>query len=129
LDEIGIVRAWHEALNRGDADAIVALSHEDIEVGGPRGTGHGSALLRDWVARAGIQLEPLRWFPRGGDVVVEERARWQSPDSGKLGEPITLASAFHVADGRVRSVIRYESVEAALAATGLGPDDEETKPR
>ena len=124
MDEIGIIRAWHEELNLGDADELVAHSHDDIEVGGPRGTGHGSALLRDWVARAGIQLEPQRWFHRGSDVVVEERARWLAPESGELGEPIIVASAFRVADDRVQRVGRYETVAAALAATGLTTNDE-----
>src|SRR3712207_7719526 len=56
------VRAWHEAVNRGDVDALLALSDDEIEIGGPRGSARGSAVLRDWLERAGIRLEPCRWF-------------------------------------------------------------------
>jgi hypothetical protein len=37
-DRFAVVRAWHEAVNQGDVDALVALSDDDIEVGGPRGS-------------------------------------------------------------------------------------------
>jgi hypothetical protein len=43
-DRFEIVRAWHEAVNRGDAEAVVALSHDDIEVGGPRGSALGQVF-------------------------------------------------------------------------------------
>lgn len=46
-DAVAVVLAWHAALNDGDADRLVALSTEEIEVGGPRGVGRGSALLRE----------------------------------------------------------------------------------
>ena len=58
-DRLEVVRAWHDAVSRGDANALVALSADDIEVGGPRGSAHGHAILRDWLERAGIQLQPL----------------------------------------------------------------------
>src|SRR5215207_10043597 len=79
-DRLEIVRAWHEAVNRGDADALLALSDEDIEVGGPRGSARGSAVLRNWLGRAGIQLEPRRWFASPSELVVEQVATWQSAD-------------------------------------------------
>ena len=60
--EVQTVLAWHEALNAGDADRLVKLSHPGIEVGGPRGGGRGGALLREWVAavvRHGMLEEAL----------------------------------------------------------------------
>lgn len=39
---VGIVEAWQEALNSGAIEGLVTLSHPDIEVGGPRGTGRGT---------------------------------------------------------------------------------------
>src|SRR5918995_3226988 len=94
-DRLETVRAWHEAVNRGDADAAVALSQDDIEVGGPRGSARGSALLRDWLARAGIQLEPRRWFASPSELVVEQIATWRSPD-GTFTDPQTIATLFSV---------------------------------
>jgi hypothetical protein len=127
-DQIALIQAWHDALNRGDTDALLALSHDDIEVGGPRGSGHGSALLRDWVARAGIRLQPRRWFAKDDALVVEQLATWRDPTTGQPTPPAGAASAFVVDAGRVRRVLRYETLDAALAAAGLTLQDE-TRPQ
>jgi len=111
-----VVQEWHAALNEGDADRLVALSTEDVEVGGPRGTGRGAALLRDWVARASIHLAPLQILTRDGAVVVEQSARWRG-DDGQLGEPKKVATLFRLRDGKVASVIRFPDVDSAVAAS------------
>ena len=122
-DRLEVVRAWHEAVNRGDADALVALSDDEIEVGGPRGSARGHATLRDWLDRAGIQLEPRRWFASPTELVVEQAATWRGPD-GIVSDPQLIASSFTVEDGKVMRTIRYGSLEEALAATGLTLTDE-----
>jgi ketosteroid isomerase-like protein len=122
-DPLEVVRAWHEAVNQGDADALAALSDDDIEVGGPRGSAHGHETLRDWLERAGIQFEPRRWFVSSADLVVEQVATWRGPD-GAVTDPQIIASSFTVEDGRVMRTIRYGSLEEALAATGLTVADE-----
>jgi hypothetical protein len=122
-DPFEVVRAWHEAVNRGDADALVALSDEDIEVGGPRGSARGHATLRDWLDRAGIQLAPRRWFASPAELVVEQVATWRGSD-GVLTNPQIIASSFTVEGGKVMRTIRYGSLEEALAATGLTLVDE-----
>jgi hypothetical protein len=43
--EVGIVKAWHETLNDGDIDRLVALSHLYVEVGGACRIGRGVQLL------------------------------------------------------------------------------------
>ena len=122
-DRFEIVRAWHEAVNRGDADALVALSDDDIEVGGPRGSARGSVVLRDWLARAGIRLEPQRWFASPSELVVEQVATWQSPDD-TVTEPQIIASSFTVENALVTRTVRYGSLMDALAAAGLTMQDE-----
>jgi hypothetical protein len=122
-DPFEVVRAWHEAVNRGDANALVALSDEDIEVGGPRGSARGHVILRDWLDRAGIQLEPRRWFASPPDLVVEQVATWRGSD-GAVTNPQIIASSFTVDGGKVMRTIRYGSLEEALAATGLALVDE-----
>jgi hypothetical protein len=122
-DRFAVVRAWHEAVNRGDADALVALCDDDIEVGGPRGSAHGRAVLRDWLDRAGIQLELRRWFASPAELVVEQVATWRGPD-GEATNPQTIASSFTVEDGLVKRTVRYGSLEEALAATDLTLLDE-----
>jgi hypothetical protein len=58
--EMRTVTAWHEALNSRDVERLVGLSHPDVRVGGPRETGHGADILREWVDLAGIRLTPGR---------------------------------------------------------------------
>ena len=122
-DQFEVVRAWHEAVNRGDADALVALCHDDIEIGGPRGSARGSAVLRDWLDRADIQLEPRRWFASPGELVVEQVASWRGPD-GAVTNPEIVASSFRVENGRVRRTIRHGSLPEALAESALTLLDE-----
>jgi limonene-1,2-epoxide hydrolase len=125
---VELVLAWHAALNAGDVERLADLSTADVEVGGPRGAGRGAALLRDWVARAGIQLEPGRIFSRGGVLVVEQSARWRS-ETGESGQPQQVASVFAVRDERVAAVIRYSDVQSALEAAGLDQTDEQATGR
>jgi ketosteroid isomerase-like protein len=122
--ELRVVAAWHEALNAGDADRLVELSHPEIEVGGPRGTGRGASLLREWVERAGIRLDPLRVFHEAETVVVEQEARWRSPETGEMSGSQVVASSFVVRDGRVASVSRFSDLSEALRAAGLGGSQE-----
>ena len=116
--EVQVVLAWHAALNEADVERLMSLSADDVEVGGPRGVGNGAELLRDWVARAGIRMEPIRWQAQGRSVVVLQSAQWQTPD-GQLTSPQEVASVFRVDDGQVSSVARYADFGAALQAAGL----------
>lgn len=117
--ELEVVKAWHEVVNAGDIDRLATLVHEDIEVGGPRGSGYGIALLRDWVVRAGVRFEPQRFFQRGDEVVVEQRAIWRLPETGETGEPQKVASSFLVRGGRVQRVMRYPDLGTALTVAEL----------
>jgi hypothetical protein len=114
-----VVQAWHDALNRGDVEQLIALSTEEIEVGGPRGRGSGPAaeLLREWFGRAGVRMEPKQTFERDHVVVVEEEATWPGT------EPQVVASVFRVEAGRVASVVRYADLSSALDAGGLTQED------
>lgn len=122
--EVRVVVAWHEALNAGDLDGLAALSHPDVEVGGPRGAGRGARLLREWAQRASVRLEPRRVFHRTRTVVVEEEAEWRSPETGELVGNGTIGSVFVVRDGRVASVLRYDDLASALDAANLDETDE-----
>lgn len=122
--EVRVVGDWHEALNAGDADRLVELSHPDVEMGGPRGraadeVARGTGVLREWVARANIRLEPRRLFNHGETVVVEEVAEWRSPDTEEIIGSQTVASVFAVRGGRVTSVVRHGDLTSALTAANL----------
>jgi ketosteroid isomerase-like protein len=121
--EVAVVRAWHDALNAGDADRLVALSSEDVEVGGPRGAGTGGPLLREWVERAGIRMHIRRLFHRAGAVVAEERAEWLSAGSGAATGGQDVATVFRIRDGRVAAAIRHDDLASALRAADVDEAD------
>ncbi len=122
--ELRVVEAWHAALNEGDVDRLAALSHPDVEIGGPRGSGRGLRLLREWADRANIRLEPRHLFRRGESVVVEQLGQWRSAESGEVIGSRIVASVFVVSDGRVKSVARYDDLSEALNTAGLDSSDE-----
>lgn len=123
-DRVEVVEAWHEALNAGDADRLVRLSHPDVAMEGPRGSVRGSEVLRAWVARANIRLEPLLWYARGQTVVVKEAATWRDAQTGEPTGEATVATVFGVDDGLVAGVARYDDLAAALSAAGLDESHE-----
>ena len=124
VDTLALIDRWHAAVNERDADGLLALCHEDIEVAGPRGTVTGRAVLADWLERAGFSAEPSRWFCGAGghDAVVEQRATWRLPDGGR--STATVASRFRVRDGLLVAYARHDDLAAALAAARLGEADE-----
>lgn len=119
-----VVLDWHEALHGGDVERLVALSDPDIEVGGPRGSGRGVQLLREWVERANIHLASRRVFQSAGTMVVEQGAEWRSADTGEVAGSQTVASIFVVRDGLVASVLRYDDLADALRVAQLDESDE-----
>ena len=123
LSPATIVGAWQDAANRGDADRLVELSAPNIEVAGPRGSGRGAGLLRDWLGRAGLQVQPHRVFTRADRVVVEQDAVWHDA-AGHLSGATRMASTFTVEAGLVTRFARHDTLEEALIAAGITLADE-----
>lgn len=114
--EIATVLAWHDALNAGDNDTLLKLCSEDIEIGDSDGALQGHQALLDWVQRSGRGVvEVGRLYVHDGVVVAEQTA------TGADGKPD--ASAFRVVRDHITSIFRHETLEAALAATGLTERD------
>lgn len=116
------VRAWHEAVNAGDIGRLDSIVADEVEIGGPRGSGSGRAMHNEWIGRAGISLVPQRYWARGNEVVAEETARWAQAN-GELTPPITAFSAFRLTDDRITSIARFETLDDALAKAGLTDTD------
>ncbi len=118
-EEIGIVQAFHDTLNAGDAAGVLALATEDIRIGGPRGTGEGKPLLEEWVRHASVTMEPQRWFHMDGTVVVDQVARWHDPRTGEETSSQRVATAFGIRNGRIASIARYGDIGEAITSAGL----------
>jgi len=114
-----LITAFHEAVNTADADRLASLAAEDVEVGGPRGTAQGKVLLREWVVRVGVQFHPVRIFTAGDVAVVEQDAEWIAPMTGESRGRTIVATLFRARAGLLSSVVRYDSLNDALAAGGL----------
>ena len=125
VNQEAIVQAWQEAANAQDIDRLLALSDPNIEIVGPRGSGFGHQLLRDWIARAGLTLKMLRVFTQAGTVVVEQQGVWRALDTGEVTGEKALASVFQVDNGRVVKFARYDSLSAAFEAAGFDQTREE----
>src|SRR3954447_6145721 len=124
---LAVVEAWLAAVNRGDAGALEHLTHDEVEITGPRGAGRiDRAVLAEWLARAGFSAEELRWFcGADGSVVVEQDARWVDSVSGARRGSARVASRFVVDDGRVASYARHDDgLQPALRAAALSVEDE-----
>ena len=100
----------------------MALCRDDVAVGGPRGTGHGLDLMRAWLTRSGISLEPQGpLVAEGGRLVVHELARWrttaESPVQATTDAPGDAWVVLEVRDGLLVAVNRYESPDQVPEAS------------
>ena len=123
-NSVTMVQAWQDAANTQNVDGLIALSDPNIEIVGPRGSGYGHQLLRDWLGRAGLRLETLRVFARGDAVVVEQHGVWRSGETGDVTGERNIASRFRVDGERIAQFARYDSLSEALAEAGLTFADE-----
>ena len=119
-----IVQAWQDAANSQNIDRLVELSDPNIEVVGPRGSGYGHQLLRDWLGRAGLSLKTLRVFGRDNVVVVAQHGVWRSVETGEVTGEHNIASRFRVDGQRIVQFARYDSLDLALDEAGLNYSDE-----
>lgn len=123
-DVVDTVYAWQDAANQQDIERLMELTDANIELIGPRGSGYGQQLVREWLGRAGLTLTTQRTFVRDATVVVAQHGVWRAPESGEITGEADLASRFRVADGRVVQFARHDTLETALAEAGLSEADE-----
>lgn len=115
-DIVGLILAWHDAVNRQHIDEAPRLTTPDVRVGGPRGSAAGHEVLADWIRHAGIELTPTA-IARGGHAhYARQLARWPGNPEARDNAPIEACTAFGVTDGRIDSVLRYETIDEATAA-------------
>lgn len=125
LGKLAVVERWLAAINRADLAALLALTDDDLEIAGPRGSARGTAVLEQWLARAGFRAEPVRWFcGANGAVVVEQIAHWHAPPVSSPTPPKRVSSSFAVRGERVARFQRFDELALALSASGLRLEDE-----
>jgi hypothetical protein len=119
-----LVQAWQGAANDQNIALLVELSASNIEVVGPRGSGYGHQLLRDWLSRAGLHLTTLRAFAHDNVVVIAQHGVWRSVETGAVTGERDIASRFQVDGQLIVQFARYDSLEVALDEAGLHFSDE-----
>lgn len=118
-DPLAIAQAWQEAANERDIEQLLMLSDPEIEIVGPRGSGFGSSLLKEWLERAGLKLTTVRAIEDGNTVLLEQRGVWRDRETGYVTGERTLASVFQVYDRQVVKFARFDNFETALKTAGL----------
>ena len=122
--QIDILSRWHEALNNEDIKTLKSLVAADVKIGGPRGTGQGMHLFLEWIERANITLQPLRFFEKENLVLVEELGQWHSHDRSEIVGESKVYSIFEIENDQISSIIRYDDRTSAFAYAGLNEDHE-----
>jgi len=122
-----VVRAYVDAFNRGDMDALRGLFTEDAEVHGVLGWGGMDTVLRVWEqlhAAFGITLQ-IEDLVAEGDVVgaryVERGAsRAAFRGQGPTGKPYEIVAMewFVLRDGRIRR--RWGARDSASMSRQMG---------
>ena len=122
------VQAWHTALNTNQVDTFVALTHPQVEIGGPRGTARGSQTLREWFGRANLRLLPQRWYGNDNQIVVEQLGEGRTPETGEVIGRQRVATLFQVGDdGLITRIVRHDALAAALEDACLSLEDQVTE--
>lgn len=124
---LGVVETWQSAVNDGQAADATAVTADQVDVLGPRGVATmPGADLGAWMVRSGFSATPLRWYcGGGGDVVVEQDARWVDTVTGVESGRAVVGTHFTVIDGLVTRIARHDDgLQAALDSAGLTGADE-----
>lgn len=131
IGSLAVVEEWLLAVNRADGRRLEELTHRQVEIVGPRGSGTTDrGVLSEWLTRSGFSAESQRWFcgAGGGDVVVDQDARWVDTATGAEQGRARVASRFLVRGSQVATYVRHDDgLESALTAAGLTEDDEVTE--
>lgn len=109
MTSLELARAWLEAFNAHDVDALVALYADDATHTSPKiralhpdrgGKLAGKAALADWWREANRRLPGLRYEPTA-IVADDARAIIEYVRHAPGEPPMPVAEAFDVRDGRI----------------------------
>jgi len=117
-------RAFIDAFNGHDLDALVATLHPEVEIHAGRGLRRGIEAAREWATRApgGVQQQILVEDVRGSDdrvLALIVREWWWAEGEEARAEPAhadPMAWLFGFRDGLISSWRAFDDRYAALAA-------------
>ena len=126
-ENVEIVRALYDALNRGDWEGVFRDTHPEVEVTTQRGTAAGTSRGHEAVKRK-IEdllgpfetwtLEPEEFFEVEDYVVVFVKTRAR-PVGSSVEMEVRNGHLWTVQDGTIRSLKTFAVREEALEAAGL----------
>ena len=125
MNRADVLDAWRAAWNARDADALVSLADEQIELLTPHGVQQGAGALRGMVAKQSfgvrLYLGPQDYRFKGDTVVLVGPIEWRSveEDDAVVERQDDAAAAFTFSGDRIARFRPYPNAATALAAGGL----------
>jgi hypothetical protein len=124
------VRAFVDAFNAEDLDALVATLTEDVEIQGGRGRVAGRDEVREWATRKAsgelhqsLVLDRLEEY--GAHVVAHLRRQWSwlriRDPADKVADEQELFYVATIRDGLIARWAPFERRDDALRAAGIEP--------
>jgi ketosteroid isomerase-like protein len=115
-----LARAFIEAMNAYDGDALAALLTEDAELQGFKGTYIGPDAARSWLGTAGPNLRStivVTGVREAGDrALVTAEREWQWVESGEHADRESWHAVFWTRDGRVAKWRPFHFLPEAVEA-------------
>jgi ketosteroid isomerase-like protein len=130
-ENVEIVKAWHDAFNGGDWDAMVKDAAPGFELDLSRAVGPWRGVFgRDESRRfvgelaeywESVRLEPQEFIEAGDLVMVP----WAMHGRGRGGIELVAHATFvwTIRDGAIERISLYQEREEALEAVGLSEQD------
>jgi nuclear transport factor 2 (NTF2) superfamily protein len=122
------VRAFVDAFNAEDLDALLATLTEDVEVQGGRGLMEGRDEVREWATRKPSGELHQRLIvdgleEHGAHVIADLRRQWiwmrERGPGDKVADEQTLVYVATIRDGLIARWAPFERREDALRAAGV----------
>jgi nuclear transport factor 2 (NTF2) superfamily protein len=119
------VRAFIDAFNAEDLDALVATLTEDVEIQGSRGLVEGRDEAREWATRRPsghlnqrLVLEEVTDY--GAHALATVRREWAWRESGQVADTHRIYYVATMRDGLIARWAPFETKTQALEAAGAG---------
>ena len=129
-ENVDLVRAVYDALNRGDWDAALVAPGFELDfsraIGPGRGVYEGRDQLRRFLAELGegwesVRFEPHEFIEAGDLVVVPMTQHVKGRDGIEVSASPTMV--WTIRDGAIERAVMYQEREDALEAAGLSAQD------